>query len=625
MDPLEEFHQIIDKSDWDIKQESLINKSFQEINDKLAANNQTDLLRKSEVERWVFLFNKNPEKGLSYKMAGTKKLENGDEVPFVFPDKNELNEFDFKHIAERFQNAKNLYAKTEYGLVLYHSGLLKNKRDDSVILLKDLFALAKKYYEKSLLNNDKDHYFLYFKMALANALKIGSERRSDEKIKSIFNELVLFTADVHNNWDIQHKSTLRSVIDLTEFAVDYIKYFKELISLEKFLDQNYNAALEVAKAYNWGAIYICDISQRLADTMQNKKYNWQILKAQQFEAMVQPAIDSGNMAAVSFIESALSVYKKIKAEDKIIELSKRYAEVRKIFRMGQVKQELPEAETKRITEIIEKEVKSKSSKELVEILCLTPMFTPLSAIEKNAEELYTESSLSKLFPSSIIDKHGNTVDVFVDEDEKKRYQFWETYNFSFQISSQTLVHFFFEGIKANKITYDAVINFLNQTWIGKTYHELYNGYEHKICPLDVLKPGIELFFNELEKWKLDNKYPASFIASTDALVTKSEYILRFFCKLLDIPTFIDKMKGSHKIKMEKNIDELLRALGDKEKPIGFLEDHRIYIQFILSQKSGYNLRNRIAHGLMDAHEYSVVNPILLITIFLKLASYNFKS
>ena len=87
---LEELHKTIDKSDWDGCNNNF-NKAFQEANDKIGEINDELQLRKSEIERWTFLFNKNPEKGLTYMTLGVKTLENGDEIPFVFPDQNELN------------------------------------------------------------------------------------------------------------------------------------------------------------------------------------------------------------------------------------------------------------------------------------------------------------------------------------------------------------------------------------------------------------------------------------------------------------------------------------------------------------------------------------------------------
>jgi len=624
MNPLEELHELIDKETWDVKQEDLFNKAFQELNGRLAEANGDDLLRKSEAERQVFAFRKGPEKGLSFKMAGIKKHEDGTEVPFEWPDIKEWTEDDFTHIRSRFDNCKNLFATTEYGLLLYYSkNLVHNK--DLKKLLHALFKLAKSYLEKSLPDNDKDHYIVNFKIVLANIFHIADNRKSEKEIYNLYEKIILFTTDVHNSWDITHKSTLRSIIDLTDFAIQYKKEFQKFVDLNKYLDQNFKAALEVSKTYNWGAIYICDVSKKLADAISNKKYNWETFKAEQFEAMIQSNIDSGNLAAVTFIESALALYKKIDNKQKVAELSRRYEEVRSVFRLGEIKKELPEEETKRITEIIKKEVSEKNSHQILETICMRPMYSPLEQIQKMADEIYAENSFSRLFPSRVIDKYGNTVEVFTTEEEKRKFEFWQTYGFNFQIGTQILTHFFFEAFERGKLNYEAVIEFLSITWIGQTYHEIFNGYEYDVSPIDAIKPGLKLFFDELEKWKMDNTYPANFICSTDSLVAKTEYILRYFCKLADIPVFIDKTKNDHNVKNEKNINELLRSLENSEKnPTGFLEDHRKFIEYILASKMGNNLRHRVAHGLMDAQEYTVTNLILTLNIILVISTYKFK-
>ena len=44
---------------------------------------------------------------------------------------------------------------------------------------------------------------------------------------------------------------------------------------------------------------------------------------------------------------------------------------------------------------------------------------------------------------------------------------------------------------------------------------------------------------------------------------------------------------------------------------------------MLIAKPGYNLRNKIAHGLMDNIEYGLNHPILALIIILKLSNYEF--
>ncbi len=80
--------------------------------------------------------------------------------------------------------------------------------------------------------------------------------------------------------------------------------------------------------------------------------------------------------------------------------------------------------------------------------------------------------------------------------------------------------------------------------------------------------------------------------------------------------------------MEKNIDDLLRDLkqdpdGEPKQETNFDENDRLLIKFVLTEKAGLNLRNRVAHGLMDANEYTFDNIVALFLIILKLSKYRF--
>jgi len=76
--------------------------------------------------------------------------------------------------------------------------------------------------------------------------------------------------------------------------------------------------------------------------------------------------------------------------------------------------------------------------------------------------------------------------------------------------------------------------------------------------------------------------------------------------------------------MEKLIDDLLVDLKDStENPTNFDENDRIFIKYILTEKSGLNFRNKVAHGLMDIEEYSFANILLVFCIIIKLSKYKF--
>lgn len=76
--------------------------------------------------------------------------------------------------------------------------------------------------------------------------------------------------------------------------------------------------------------------------------------------------------------------------------------------------------------------------------------------------------------------------------------------------------------------------------------------------------------------------------------------------------------------MEKLIDDLFNDLKHStENPTNFDEEDRLFIRYVLTEKTGLNLRNKVAHGLLDFNEYSFENILLLFCIIMKLSKYKF--
>lgn len=616
MNALEQFHIELDNSGWDVKQESEINHELQKVSDLLLEDKLFDVQRRAEIDRQSFHFSKSPEKRLSFRTAGTRKMQDGSEIPFEWPDIREFEKEDFDYIYDRFKTCKNNFAKTEYGLVLFYS---KHKQDNDFVieLLNSLFDLLKNYIEKAKPKESKDHYIIYSGTVLANALHIANNRKDDNKVEIIFNELIKYTFEIHQNWDLTHSSTLRTVIDFTDFAIQYIKDFENTVQVKKFIDKNWDAAKVLSSTYIWGAIYVANISIKLGKKLGIDINYWLYFKAEQFEKLSLERKD--NIVSVSFVENAMSIYKKLKDQKNLMRLQKKYQQLRTEFKLGKIRKEMPQDETQRIMELIKKEIKEKSEEEIIKTLLLTPMIMPLDEIKKWSEESFKETLLQNMLPFNIKDKFGNTVAQYETEEQRKDLSLLRTYAFHLQIATQTIVQYFVEAFRANKISANGIIGLLNQTWIGEDGNRRSYGLDSNFSYIKLVESGITSFFEELIKWKTEANYNPSFVSATDTLVLKVEYFLREICKKLDISTFQENQRQPGII-MEKTLDVLLKNLEGK-----ISDDDHFFIKFILTEKIGYNLRNRVAHGLMDNVDYSIEYPILATLIILKLSNYQFES
>ena len=108
------------------------------------------------------------------------------------------------------------------------------------------------------------------------------------------------------------------------------------------------------------------------------------------------------------------------------------------------------------------------------------------------------------------------------------------------------------------------------------------------------------------------------------MVLKIETLIRNLCEKIGVATFKTRQKGNDKLVMEKLLDDLLVDIKNSDSNhTGFDEEDRIYIKFVLSEKAGLNLRNQVAHGLLDINEYSFSNIIVILSIILKISKYSF--
>lgn len=632
MNELEKFYLKLDESDFDCKSEHIINSELQIVSKQLFDNGENEILKIAEFERQAFAIRKsfdteeNEEKGtlngLSWQMAGTQTMEDGTEKPLFWPNIQGLTEEEFNYYEKRYKECKNLYSKVEFGLlVLFGSKTPFSKHNDfKTGLFNELFELTKTYFSKAENPDDKNHYVLHFFSSLKLAFTLAEQSKLKEELKTIIEYIYL----IHQEWNVEVNGTLRILLDLSGLMSKYYKHFKELVDFNKVIEKNNSGAKELEKSYVWGAIYVMDRNIEISEKIKSN-YNYLIkYKAQLYEKLSVDAEKNGNMACITFSEDALRLYQQLNDKEKIIELETQYSEQRGKFELGKIKQELPKEYTKQIQENITQTIAENNETQILTHFITTPWYDKIENIEKQAEEGKEHSVLMSMLGTSILDKFGNTVDKFHTDEERNKYNFWQTYGFNFQLGTQTMHHFFIDAYKAKKIHYSSVISYLEQTWYNETIPRKYHGETVEIKPIDIIKPGIKRLFEELDLFFADNSHQLDYVTITDSLVLKVESIIRYFCEKIGIATFKTRQKGSDKLVMEKLLDDLLVNIKHSDKnTTGFDEEDRIFIKYVLTEKAGLNLRNEVAHGLLDIYEYTFSNIIVVLSIILKLSKYKF--
>jgi len=636
MTALEKYIIRLDESSYDCEDVHIINSEFQQVCKQLYEEGKEEIAAIADIDRQVFSvqksFKKKPDNekgiinGLSWQMSGTQTLEGGSQVPLYWPDVTKYTRQEFEYFEKRYNECKNLYAKTEYGLMVYFGEKTDTSKHHNFKrqLCNELFQLSKEYHSKAEKGGKKNHYELHFFQSLRMAFGVAEK----SNLKPELTILINYTYRTHQDWDITQDDSLRILLDLSGLLSDYFSSSNSLIDFQKVVDKNLEGAKELEKTYVWGAMYAID--RNIAIEQKRNKPVTDLLnyKAKLYEKLATDAESKANLACVSFAENALRIYQQIKLTDDISRLKKYYAELRGKFRLSEIRQELPKEHVDNMNDRILKTVSNNDERGIIHHFITSPWYDTIQIIKDRSVELSKQTVLLSMFPTSIMDKFGNTVDVFYSDEEKEKYNFWNTYTFNFQIGTQTMHRFFIEAYKTGKLTYASVISFLENTWFNDVIVRNYHGQTVDVKPIDTLRPGLKRLFEELDRFFADNTYQCDFVTVTDSLTLKVEGLLRYFSEKIGIATFKTRQKGSDKLVMEKLLDDLLADIAHKpplkpDQKTNFDEEDRILIKYVLAEKAGLNLRNAVAHSLMDIFEYSFEHVVVLFCIILKLSKYKF--
>jgi hypothetical protein len=173
----------------------------------------------------------------------------------------------------------------------------------------------------------------------------------------------------------------------------------------------------------------------------------------------------------------------------------------------------------------------------------------------------------------------------------------------------------FTAIQEERLTLNYLIDFFSKyAWFAKSYpKKLPNGSTVEVNWLSLIYPSLKEFFGKVEEM-IKTKEGTDFILAIDSLTLKLEGIIRNLCEILGIPVFYDK----DGLKFQKDINQLLK----EEKLITQLsQDDILFLEFLLIEKIGFNLRNRVAHSLLFFQEYGFDLMILLLMTLLRLSGY----
>lgn len=635
MKSLTDLHLLLDKSEFDHTHLDEIKQLYVDLLSSLDYVTNAETFRLADLEwqalniRKSFDYKLSLEEGildgLSWQMAGTKTSKEGVEMPHYWPNLLALADEDFFYFEEVWQHSKNNFIKVEFGLLVYFGS--KTPYSKSQQFSKELFSICMNLilnYESKFENQHKyKSYYAYF----IHALKLLTGIVFRSKLKEESQQLANYLIKAHDNIIFFEKGLQSIYTEITNLIATHYTHFKILVSLENVIQLNLSY-INHLKGYNlWGAISLINPSISILEK-QGKNFKHLLLeKAIVYEKLADDASKHNPSAESSFIVDAMKNYKSADDMEGYARMQERYSSQRGKIQLTDFELEISADDIQAIQEKIRLAVLGGDSKELINMLTATPWYSNYDVVKKHATEMRLETPLLSILPVSVMDKFGNIIARFSKPDELLKYEVLRSYNTNIQMGTYVMVNFVLKAIESKKIDYESVMHHLSTTWINDAIPFLSQNTEINIVPIHTLKPVIKRFFIEMNHHLKGNSDEIDIVTLTDSMTLRIEQLLRQFCLKAGIFTFKRK-KGNDDIMMEKTLDELLAELeNDPElipgKTVNFNEDHRQLIKFVMTEKGGWNLRNEIAHGLMDFPEYTIEKPIVLLSIILKLSGYQF--
>ncbi len=631
MSALDTYLNELDNSTYDRDDIHLIQNKLREITEQLLEEGNPEEAKLADLNRQVFSVQKSFEykestgngqvAGMSWQIRGIKTLEDGSQEPCYWPDVKIFTTEDYQYFEKRFNESKNLFVKTEYGLMVYFGGKtdFSNHISFKRELFTELFGLSKLYYNKITINST---YIVYYYNTLQLALGVARESKLEKEISDIINYIFIVVVTSES----KDQKSLRIVPNLSDILSSNYGIAKKYVDFRKVIDKNIEIATELEKCDLYSTLSVVDRCLKMEQKLNGDSKYLIEYKGKIYEKLARESENRNSPASVDFADKALRIYQQLDLKEDINRLQNYYKNIRGKQRFSNFFHELSIEDTQKIHEQIDKLVRESEDNEIIRYFISTPWYRKIDDIKEMAYESRKQSPLLSIAPAKIIDKFGNTVDLFITEKEREEYSFWQSYSFNFQIGSQIMCQFFINAYENKKLKYDAVMSYLESTWFNDDIPRDYNGREVKIKPISTIKPGLSRIFQELDRFYDEESYECDFVTIIDSLTMKIEGILRNFCEKIGIPTFKASTKGSDELMMEKTLDVLLAEIAhkpDSNQITNFDEEDRIMIKFVLSEKAGLNLRNEVAHGLMDINEYNLGLVVILFSLIMKLSKYKF--
>lgn len=597
---LEELLNKIDNSDQYIDAYSIEEEFINLLKELEKTGNKEEIIL-ARLNYQFIIFVTNFDRGVVGRFSGTDEEGNIHEVP----DINTYGPLEFEQLKKRFDQTNNPFLKSKYGLLLI---LSKNEnakpyKSNQIAqeICQSLLELSEKYKEKK---EENPSVRIFLVNSVNDCLSLAQQRKFNEYIEHISN-FVISTILGSKEAD----SVLLKFLRMIAKNMNSFVYNGEI---EKILNHIMGLCKNSNTNKSFLIVQIAEVALELSQKLKLDQNAWLNFLGKKYEDMAEVSRES-NMTDVSYLfENALKYYEKLNDTKKVGDLKLKIEESKKDIDIRAISTKIPDEYLSKTKERNQRLLQQDTAT-ILHFLTSTIDIPPISEIKEIAVKTYSKSVMN-LFPITPIDKFGNTLGSFTDEESKREFNTAQVYNNVLQIALITIAEVFSNTVRDGRINSDIFMHHLKESWIGQVKKVKYAHGEVEIELTKILYPSIKLIFEELTKSANGTDISVdNLVLAIDSITTKMEYLLRFLGFILKIPSFKYNRDGYQE---QKNIYDYFREPRIIET---FSEDDLYFLKYLLTEKvTGINLRGLVAHGLLDYGEYNIVQAMLLLIALLKI-------
>ncbi|HDA1006805.1 DUF4209 domain-containing protein [Staphylococcus coagulans] len=565
---------------------------FKKIRDWAKNENLKNEAKLAQYEIEIFsLCEKNPilSKNKSEKrFVATISFDDGRE----WPDIQKFTNDQIKYYEQRLNETNNLFLKVRYSDFLFEHGnkkITKTKYEISKCLLSCLVEILTYY-------SDDFNYTSVLARLVEVSLLMGDREKLEKAIELIYLKMDEFDYNNEYSYVYELSKLIREILKSKHKKIILENHLnKIIIVLEKTIKNNFED-----KNYYLHRVFCEELSQYrkfdLISSERRSELKKEIGKSYELEAEYQQGRNNKSLLVkANFLEKAMEKYMEIGEREKSnkmkILVKWTYEEYENSNEMNLIRIpiEFPKEE---IDKIIEGFISSDVQISLDKIAYSNDLIPKITVIEDLVDKLSKEFPLQGLISKGLLNDGKKVVETTTEEDNKT-INFNSNYMHHLNINVELLL----------KAIFDKLISEFEIS--TEDFMQKFNKWElldNKNVPF--IEHGISRF---LEK---------DYLSALHILVPQFEStVRRMFSKAGYSTTSIRKGNTQQEVTFNEFLlrDDVKSTLGN--------DVHKL-IQIVMVEQSGLNLRNEIAHGLIELSNINYTKCILVIYLFLILTRYS---